>query len=203
VAGTLAAPGTWEDITQQQCNGALGTAPFGSIVVANGYASFSAASPGRGAFPYVWRGPPSRPSPVPENGDFELSVRLRFDEINVNGTGVAALRWNSSEPVADNSPGQSNAVIFDVWEDGATHVWLLDQDVDVTGRIDSRQFHTYTLRRSRSTYTALVDTTVVAGPIQSALRPNCIWIGNPIFGSWNVGQNWSSFTLDEIRVEPK
>src|SRR5262252_1449551 len=88
VAGTLAAPGTWEDITQQQCNGALGTAPFGSIVVANGYASFSAASPGRGAFPYVWRGPPSRPSPVPENGDFELSVRLRFDEINVNGTGV-------------------------------------------------------------------------------------------------------------------
>lgn len=51
--------------------------PYGSITVNNSIISFSDTDTPLRAFPYIWAGPPSRPSPFPEKGDFTFEVRMK------------------------------------------------------------------------------------------------------------------------------
>src|SRR2546426_3781350 len=80
-------PGTWQDASIVPCNGTIQDPPYGAVSEQGGSATF-AASFSR-AFPYIWRGQPSRPSAFPGKGDFVLEVKMKYDVITGSGAGFA------------------------------------------------------------------------------------------------------------------
>lgn len=193
--GSGSVPGVWQDVVAEACNGVQGMSPYGALTVSGGLASF--VGPEGSAFPFVWAGPPSRPSPFPLVGDFVMEVCLRFDAIGIHGTGLHVSRWEDTEPVGDNRPVPPGQTVFNIWADGPTRLTMLDQEVPagLPG-----VFHTYRLAYVAGAYTAFIDGVAVLGPTVSALRPNSLWLGNPVFAYWG-DRDWTDFSVDFVRVE--
>jgi hypothetical protein len=198
-AGPAFGPGAWVDPTLQSCNGATALLPFGSVLLAGGLASFDSPQATR-TFPYMWAGPPSRPSPFPTDGDFELRLRVRYDRVQGCGDGIEVLATPNSDPSGANAPEIPSSVVMNIWADGPVNLNL----GVVTGKnvpiADPASFHVVMLRYVAGEYSAYIDDQLVAGPTASTLRPNCIWIGNPVLTWWGAC-GWSAFTLDFINVE--
>jgi hypothetical protein len=187
-------PGSWIDISADPCHEVTVSAPYGSIVVGGGLASFSA--PYGRTFPYVWAGPPSRSSPFPISGDFALVLRMRYDATALSGDGVLVSRWPNSDPAGTNNPWTSK--ILQIWNDsGGLRVNLLRNNVPLTGPL---AFHEYRLEEVGGAYSLFVDGSLVIGPIASARRPKTIWFGHPDTVWWVPPNYWTAFTLDSISV---
>jgi hypothetical protein len=197
--------GNWVDVSVAGCTGTYDDGwdyyetqlyqapPYGFVVMGGGTASFS--SDYRYTFPYVFAGPPSRPSPFPAQGDFALEIRMKYDNIRCHGTGVLAYFK------ADTTPAGSNSV-YDV---GVSGIWADCGGFYPGGAARSpwdaasTEFHTIRLDYVAGSYSKYVDGVLVEGPTQSATRPNALFIGNPVFTAWGIS-DWSDFTIDYIRV---
>lgn len=184
-------PGEWIDPSVDPCLGMAVSPPYGAVGISGGLASFSAGT--IGAFPYIWSGPPSRPSPFPSSSDFTLTVRMRYDDTTDHGNGLQVVYWEDSSPAGDNPPIPAGQGVFGIWSTG---VGLLGDSTSVTNPFE---FHEYSLTYSSGEYTVLVDGAVVLGPTASSVRPNAIWVGNPIITRWGL-HDWSDFTVDFIEV---
>jgi Big-like domain-containing protein len=185
--GSFDMTGSWLDPASGVCHGSSASPPYGSIVVNGGIASFSSPANIRN-FPYVWTKTPV----FPATGDFILTVRMRFDSRQSNGTFVSAVAWTPS--IVGNSHPESNSWVFQIRASGAN--LFLGQDV---GPVDTAM-HTYVLEYVGGQYTLKIDGTVVAGPVESTLRPTAIMLGNPLFDWWTGGDDWTDFSVDLIQV---
>ncbi|MBI1852150.1 MAG: hypothetical protein HYR85_17560 [Planctomycetes bacterium] len=194
----LSSSGNWIDPAVTPCHGVGGSSPYGALSVSAGEACF--IDGGARAFPYLWHGPPSMPSPFPESADFVLEVGLRYDplsSVNLNGDGLRAVRWTNTDPVGDNPPAPAGQDVFDVWGDAlGLRTVLFGQVFWVNAASAS---HTYRLDCTRGEYSVHVDGLPALGPVVAVVRPNTIWIGNPIFASSNTAP-WSSCHVDFVRV---
>jgi hypothetical protein len=197
--------GNWIDVSTVGCWGTYDDgwdywegqlfqpAPYGFVTVGAGLASFS--SDYRYTFPFVFAGPPSRPSPFPAEGDFAFEIRMRYDFIGGHGTGVSVYYK------ADTTPAGSNSVtdvgVYGIWAgwSGFYGAGTTRSPYDAY----AYQFHTFRLEYVGGYYSTSVDGVLVDGPTQSATRPNAVFIGNPVFTAWGV-TDWSDFTIDYIRV---
>jgi alpha-tubulin suppressor-like RCC1 family protein len=192
-ANHLTTSGLWQDVSTQACHGVFASPPHGSISVNAGSASFSAAT--RRTFPYVWRGGPTGTSPFPDTGDFVLEVRLRFDSLAPNGTEFHVGDWPNTDPVGDNPPGHLG---FAIGACGACGLVtnLLGATDTVAG---PTAFHDYRLEYVNGRYSLWVDGVRTMGPVASSIRPNAIWMGNPVFTHWTFS-DWTDFTIDSVQI---
>jgi len=189
-------PGVWLDVSTDPCHDLTQQPPYGSLSVADGEAAFGSEA-GK-AFPYIWTGPPSRQSPFPGKGDFTMQLRLRYDSLQTHGAGIAVLDWRNSEPVGDNPPAPAGQAVLSIWADAANglHASVVGADFSIA---DSLASHAYSLEYFGGAYSLLVDGEVIAGPIVSELRPNTLWIGNPVFTFW-ADADWTDFAIDSVVV---
>jgi CSLREA domain-containing protein len=198
-ANHLSVAGLWQDVSTQSCHGLLASPPHGSITVGGGEASFGAGI--RRTFPYVWWGRPSRSSPFPSTGAFVLEVRMRFDSLAPNGTEFHVREWPNSDPVGDNPPGDTppGGDVFSIGACGACGlvVNLLGVTAAVPG--DATGYHDYRLENVNDAYSVWVDGVRLLGPVASSVRPNAIWIGNPVFTHW-TSSDWTDLTMDSVRL---
>jgi MG2 domain len=188
-------PGVWLDPSSIPCQGITQNPPFASISVGGGSATFSSFY--SRAAPYIWSGPPSKTSPFPSTGNFVLEVKMRYNQFNGFGDGMLVTSWSNTNPVGNNPPGGQQRVLA-IWGDsrGLT-VQLLGNES--TTLADQFGLHDYFLEYVNGKYSLFVDGISVLVPITSSVRPNTIWIGNPVFTFWGVS-NWSSFSLNLVRV---
>jgi hypothetical protein len=189
--------GRWIDVSTNACHGNLEPSLYGSVTVSNGSATFSA--PYGRVFPFVWRGLPSKASPFPALGDFALEIRIRYDSIVDNGTGVWASFSPNTDPTGSYPDLQTGQTVFYVWADSGlgTRISLLGTEVPVPMALGT--FHLFRLRCIGSAYSLSMDGVLVAGPTTSSLRPNLVWVGNPGVTYWQA-YDWTDFTLDFVRV---
>ena len=188
-------PGDWEAISINGCNGVVELEPFGAIDVRNGVASFSSNFPR--VFPYVWRGPPVRRSPIPISGDFSIEFRVQYFAFGGSGSGVKVRRWQSSEPEGNNPPNSEEETVLRIWADRSVYARVLGARVDVG---DPTEFHTYLLTYVGGAYSLYVDGTLRLGPVASDIRPNTILLGNAVHPH-NFSSEWTGFNVDYVRVE--
>jgi hypothetical protein len=192
-------PGNWQDTTTTPCNGLTQAAPYGAINVTGGLASFSSGV--KRGFPYVWSGAPSRSSffagpDFAASGDFSFETRVRFDSLQGNGSFLRVLNWPNTDPVGGNHPAAGSGV-FGLGGAGTITTSLLSSQGPAVSNPGA--FHTYRLDYTGGQYSVFVDGVRVQGPVASTLRPNAIWIGNPNFTYWTLG-DWTDFTVDYMRL---
>jgi len=193
------APGKWLNMATSSCYSAMQPPPYGSIDVGEG--GVHLASTNEHVFPYFFTGPAGRRSPFPPSGDFTLVIRLRHDYIGGAGNGVYIRFWEDAQPEGDNPPVTKELRVFSIWADqNSSRIGLMGQTViypDIPGL-----FKVYRLDYIDGQYSAYIDDRLVAGPIKSAVRPNVIWIGNPLALWWiSSGEaGWTKFTIDYIRI---
>jgi hypothetical protein len=194
----LASSGDWIDPAVAPCHGVGESSPYGALSIAAGEACF--IDEGSRAFPYVWHGPPSMPSPFPDSTDFTLEVGIRYDppsSLNSNGDGLRAVHWSNTDPVGDNPPAPAGQDVFDVWGDAlGVRAVLFGQVFWVNAADES---HTYRLDCTSGEYSVHVDGLPALGPVVAGVRPNTIWIGNPII-AWSNTAPWSSCHVNYVRV---
>jgi hypothetical protein len=183
--------GVWDDPPCPQNPSAVDSGPFGSITLADGEATFARGCCTRG-FPYVWHGPPSLPSPFPASGDFVLEVRMKWNP-GVFQTAFFVNNWPDTSPQGNSNPGQGQ--VFQV-RHGAVNL-LGGADISYTS---PTSFHTHRLEYVNGMYSVFIDGVLRAGPTSSAVRPNDIWMGNPIFAHYVPPNDWNDFTLDYVKV---
>ena len=195
----LSASGQWQDVSAQACHGLFASPPHGTITVSGGEANFAAGT--RRTFPYVWRGRPSRGSPFPSTGAFVLEVRMRFPSLAPNGTEFHVREWPNTDPVGNNPPGDTppGGDVFAIGACGACGlvVNLLGVPAAVPG--SSTAYHDYRLEYVNDRYSVWVDGVRAMGPVASPVRPDAIWIGNPVFTHW-TNSDWTDLTMDSMRV---
>lgn len=187
--------GTWTDPAISGCQGVVQAAPYGSIDVSNGAASFSAGV--IRAFPFVFRGRSNVASLFPRNGKFVLEVRMRYDSLGDNGAGVVASALADGTPVGGFPFGQPP--VFQVWA-GTGAFGLRASSVGGEVQVDNpTDWHVYRLEYIGRAYTLWVDDVLRVGPTSSKVRPTALWIGNPALTHWGL-YDWSDFTIDYIRI---
>ena len=191
VAST-AAPGHWQDVSVEPWYAVTQTPPYGAITVAGGLAKFSSGT--SRAFPFIWSGPPSRPSPFPSAGDYILEFRMRFDSLETHGSGFVYRFSEDADPEGDASPWTSN---WGLWGDsGGGGINAPHESIAVVAPF---VFHDYRLEYIDGEYSLLIDGVLSIGPTASGTRLNSLWMGNPFFTHWQIA-DWTDFTLDFVRV---
>ncbi len=192
-------PGTWVSMAAASCYSTKQPPPYGSIDFNEGKVRL--ASKNEYIFPYFFTGPPVRLSPFPSSGDFILEIRLKHDYIGGSGSGVYVRFWDDTKPEGGNPPVSSDLRVFSVWADLNSYriglLGLTKNYPNIPGL-----FKVYRLEYKSGKYTAFIDDTLVAGPISSQVRPNAIWVGNPLVLWWmsSGDEGWSAFTIDYIRI---
>jgi hypothetical protein len=188
-------PGLWLDPSLAPCHGIIQNPPFATISVGGGSATFSSFS--SMAAPYIWSGPPSKPSPFPSTGNFLLEVKMQYNQFNGSGDGFFVTSWNNANPAGDNPPGGQQRVLL-IWGDnqGLTVQLLGNESTTLANQYG---MHDYLLEYANGKYILYVDGFPILAPITSNARANTIWIGNPVFRFWGI-DNWSSFSLSQVRV---
>ncbi|RUM40772.1 MAG: hypothetical protein DSY70_02815 [Desulfobulbus sp.] len=193
------APGTWVSIASTPCYSTLQPPPYGSIEISEDGVHLNSLN--EYVFPYFFTGPSSHLSPFPPTGDFSLEIRLRHDYIGVAGNGVYIRFWDDNKPEGENPPIIPELRVFSIWSDtNSSRIGLLGESTefsDIPGL-----FNVYRLEYRKGQYSAFINDILVAGPIKSELRPNTIWVGNPLALWWIYSgeAGWSAFTIDYIRV---
>ncbi|MDI6815655.1 MAG: hypothetical protein QME41_00485 [Actinomycetota bacterium] len=198
VADHVSNPGQWLDVSVQPHYGFTQAPPYGSVIVSGGEASFSSGL--NRSFPYVWRGPPSKQSPFPETGDFVLEVRMKFNSVQPHGTGIAAVAWGNTEPTGNNPPVPFGGHVFSIWADTGIGPFIAFLGTPLISQAENPlTYHTYRLEYVDGKYSAFVDGVLRAGPTANGLRPNTIWMGNPVFTHWGI-MDWCDFNIDHIFI---
>lgn len=191
----LNTPGLWQDTTTVPCHGLTQAAPYGSITLQSGTAAFAAGA--IRTFPYIYSGPPSQPAPFPTSGDFTLEMRVKYDSRPGSGNFVNAVFWPSNEPVGNNPPTLAEHLLVEHGNSVGVGAYFLGTLFSAGGDLDG--WHVHRVEYIAGSYRYFVDGALRAGPVASSLRPNQIWIGNPVFKHW-VSDDWSDFRVDYIRV---
>ncbi|NIP83320.1 MAG: hypothetical protein GWM90_30480 [Gemmatimonadetes bacterium] len=184
----------WFDPALEECRGAAEDPPFGTVS-ANDGEILLIAPPARAA-PFLWTGPPSRSNPFPEEGDFTVDIRVKVEQLGGHGTGIYMFPWDPAETKGSNSPFRP--AVMRIWADayGRLRVYLPGAMVRVP---DALAPHSYRLAYENGAYTLFIDGEHAVGPIITDVRPTAIWLGNPIFADWGVG-DWSDFRVSQLTV---
>jgi hypothetical protein len=197
--GPLTAAGNWVDAPTTQCHnfGPL-TPPYGSVAVSNGKATVSGGS--ARAASYFWTGPPSRNSPFPATGDFILDVRMKFDSLAGTFTHLYVRDWPNSDPSGNNPPGAGNRVFDITAATSGLFVGLLGGDAGgpLVGVPSPTAEHNYRLEYVGGSYSLYIDGALFLGPVASSVRPNSIWVGQPVF--LHTASDYSDFNLSRVHV---
>ena len=183
--------GEWIDVSLQACHGYYQQPPYGSITLSQG--AISLRNGAARVFPYIW----TRQSPFPSTGDFALEVRMKYDSIAGYGDGMYVAQPVSTDPVGVN--GVFEPVVLTIWAGTEIGLQARIEDNQPVNIASPTTFHVYRLEYLGGQYSLFVDGSLVIGPVNSSLRPNTIWIGNPIFALGGVG-DWTDFTIDYVRV---
>lgn len=196
------APGTWVD-EGADCHDMAVHSPYGTATLSNGVLSLSGGYPL--AFQYLVSRLPGSVALFPTAGDFTLTVRLRYDYVSGYGTGLIVYATQSTEPVGDNHSPVAQDVVLQVWDDtpgeGIPVGTALDGTWRIVGFVPSPfDYHEFVVECQGDTFTISVDGQLMFGPVTSDLRPSAIYMGNPSVAFWG-GADWSTFTVDEIRVD--
>jgi hypothetical protein len=201
--GAWIGPGQWVDPTTTPCFGATQAAPYGTATLASGLLQL-ATPPGTRAFPYLVTRLPGSVMPFPDAGDFRVTFRMRYDHRGGWGTGLMILHRDSTDPSGTLAPVNHSDVALDVWADAPIilHSAVSGAYQEITSALANPDaFHEYSLQYQGGAYTVSVDGVPMYGPVVSLLRPNAIWIGNPVLSYWSTVTDWSLISVDYIRVE--
>jgi hypothetical protein len=140
----------------------------------------------------------------PAQGDFTVSIGMRYDKITPWGTFLGVLDTPSTEPIGSNELGDDSKALLIVAGDAGTG-WELYSALDGSiGPIAfvplGFQLRDFELECVGTSFTVRVDGEVVYGPVTGTLRPTAIFMGNPVLAYW-YPTNWCWFTMDYIRVK--
>jgi hypothetical protein len=195
-------PGHWVG-EGEDCHGVAAYSPYGSATLSDGLLGMSSSN-GQ-AFPVLLSRLPGSVPLFPSEGDFKLTVRMRYDRVTPWGDGIAVFQTESTEPVGGTPDfGIPQNVLLHLWTDpsgamtvytaiGGSFQWV----ADVT---PATELHEVALDCVGTSFTISVDNQVVYGPVASAMRPTAIIAGNAALAFW-YPTDWSSFSVDYIRVE--
>jgi hypothetical protein len=186
--------GQWKDASLSSCNGVNAPPPYGQVTVGGGTAKFNATA--EHAFPFVWRGGPSLPSPFPATGDFTLQIRMAYTNLGPGGSGLAVLSWPDSSPQGWNPPGFGE--VFYIWADQSSGPFTSLAGQNSPAVSNPSGFHVYRLVYAAGQYTVYLDGNLWQGPVSSPVRPTAIWIGNPIVVPNPIA--WTTLSVDSIAV---
>ena len=189
-------PGTWiEEGTE--CHGVVALSPYGSAPLSGGLLSMSSSN-GR-AFPYLVSRLPGSTPLFPAAGDFSLRVRMRYDRLTPWGDGLIVFQTESTDPSGTNQVPNADQVVLQLWE-GNVYTTLDGSWHQVAAMPTPTAFHEFVLACVGGSYTITADGALLYGPVTSAMRPTALYLGNPCHAFW-YPTDWSSFTVDYIRVE--
>jgi len=198
-------PGQWASgiwvAEGSPCYGVPAYAPYGSVTLSGGMVHLSSTN-GQ-ACPYIVSRFPEGVPLFPEAGDFTLTVRMRYDRYTPWGTGLTVFRTGSTEPVGTNPPSLRENVVLQLWchSNEVQVVSAREGAYGVVALVTSPLvMHEFVLECAGSTFTVRADGEIVYGPVSGSLRPSAIWIGNPVLAYW-YPTDWTSFSVDEIRVD--
>lgn len=201
--GSWCGPGVWVE-EGSACYGVAAQAPYGSAPCSEGMLHVSSSN-GR-ACPYLASRLPGSVELFPPAGDFTLKVRMRYDRITPWGDGLMVVQTQSTEPTGDNAPAPYENLVFGIWAD-LSDIGSLGVVTGLNGYYQTvtlvpspNALHEFMLECVGTTFTFSVDGGVVYGPVESALRPTAIWMGNPTLAYW-YPTDWTSFSVDDISVE--
>ena len=182
---------SWQDVSVEPCYGYTQPLPYGYINVINGEAEFYSGV--QTTFPYIWAGPPARPSPFPPEGDFVFETRMKYKQpLTYYIAGMTVAQMENHDPV--NKTHHTGEGVFYIWGYVAG-VYAPAIAIPIT---DSN-YHVYRLEYTGGNYLLYVDNALKAGPALNAVRPNTIVLG--ISSITDAGpNNWSDFTIDYVRV---
>jgi hypothetical protein len=188
--------GSWVD-EGSTCYGVSAHSPYGTPYLSNGMFNLS---PTYGvACPYLVSRRPGTVQIFPPDGDFTMTIRMRFDPDTGYGTGVFVEQQDSTEPVGDNAPSIRSNILLEIWTTiiatsiGSTHEVVIAQIDRPT------EMHDYGLVCVGNSYSITFDGAVIFGPVTSSLRPTVIWLGHPALAYWGWS-NWTPSHVDDIRV---
>ena len=184
----------WKVTASEPCNGKTSSSNFGGVTVSNGAASIAAGT--EYAFPYLWRGEPSQPSPFPSTGDWRFVARIRFDQLTALGTGLQIAQVADSTPTGSNARGGG---VFGLWGDSGGGVRIGLAGAGNWTVPSNTSYHVYTLQYIGGQYSVYVDGVLRLGPAASSTVPNFVYFGNQVFAYWGAG-NWTDFTVDYVRT---
>ena len=122
---------------------------------------------------------------------------MQFRTITGNGVGLAVASYSSGDAIGDN-PTNYPGRILTLWADsggGGLRAGLFDHQGFV---YDSFGLHDFVLSYVSGFYSVSVDGSSLIQNVESSVRANAIWIGNPFFAF--VIQNWSSVSLSLVKV---
>lgn len=142
-------------------------------------------------FPYVM----SKPSLFPEEGDFLLEFKMRYDTVNRHGAGFRVGYGDRTDPWNH---------LFSVWDDATIGNYPV---VELLGtnwqseELDTSE-HVYALEYASGEYTVLIDENPILGPVASEITPDWLWFGNPVWASWG-SYPWTTLSLNYVVVTPE
>ncbi|MEW5990797.1 MAG: hypothetical protein AB1736_05550 [Chloroflexota bacterium] len=184
----------WHQLASDPCAGATQSPPYGSVTVADGSATFAADSTRRG-FPYVW----TQDGVIPASGDWVVEARMTYTAVQSHGTGLHLVPWSDATPAGNNPPfrGPSTAcATWVVWGDSAG---LRTRLAGATVSLSAGATHDYRLEYVGGKYLLFVDGVLRIGPVETVLRADRLWLGNPVISHWGLA-DWSDFQIDHVLV---
>lgn len=193
-------PGHWIE-EGEECHGVAAQSPYGSATFSDGLLHLSSSNVR--AFPVPLSRLPGAVPMFPASGDFSLTIRLRFDRVTPWGVGLSVYQTASTEPVGESDQATGETVLLQLWCDGpGVEVWTaLGGSITYVADVpSSTEFHQFVLNCAGDEFTITADDEIIFGPVASDLRPTAVMLGNPLVAFW-YPTDWTSFSIDELRVE--
>lgn len=193
-----------DDFGGSSLNGTLWAVDRGDGAVAMSGGLLRMSSSGT-RYPYIY----SQGNPFPSEGDFQMTVRLRYPNVRDCGVGVIVTSYLvpvglSLEEAADlQQEAESDGVQAGVWQDraGGLQLWFRSETdrKDVVYPGPNTGWIELAIRYSDRQYTMYLNGSHAYSSLPTAHRPGYLWMGHPA----DLGSNclWDTLEVDYVRVE--
>jgi hypothetical protein len=193
-----------DDFGGSSLNGTLWAVDRGDGVVAISGGILRMSSSGA-RFPYVY----SRVDPFPAQGDFQMTVRLRYSNVRDCGVGIIMASYlvpaglSQEEAASLQQEAESHGVQAGVWQDRASglQLWFRSgadrKDVVFPG--PNTGWIELAIRYSDGRYSMYLNGSHAYSSLETVYRPGYIWMGHPADLGYNC--QWDTLEIDYVRVE--
>lgn len=147
-------------------------------------------------FPLVY----PRENPFPAEGDFRLSITLRYLDAAERGSGIRLSAWPLTSHIDQAGTDFSQGRIIDIWQDRETwRIAVGEQNLIVYDRpAPALEAHEVTIDYRDQVYHVLLDGQEVYVSEPTHVRPGGLWLGNPLPAA--TGGNWSGLEVSRVAV---
>ena len=147
-------------------------------------------------FPLVY----PRENPFPAEGDFRLSVALRYLDAAQRGSGIRLNSWPLTGHIDQAGTSFSEGRIIEIWQDQENwRISVGEQNLIVYNLpAPALEGHEITIDYRDQIYHILLDGREVYASDPTPIRPGGLWLGNPLPAA--TDGNWSGLQVSRIAV---